>query len=106
MSAPQTEAKARFANFTATKEVAGWLFDFEVKGTKNTYASALFRFWDGFLSQKYATVADWIADVKAQQRAKDDPVARTAWATDVRTFMNTRRGLGGGVRWPRRAENL
>jgi len=91
---PQTEAKARFANFTATKQVAVWLFDFEVKGTKNIYASALFRFWDGFLSQKYATVADWIADVKAQRRVKDDPVARTSWATDVRTFMKTRRGLG------------
>lgn len=90
---PTTEAQAKFKAFIETKEVQAWLAEFPVEGTKATYSSALYRYWSESLSKKYATLWDWIIEVK-RQRKSDDMTTRKGWALDVLNYMKTRTGLG------------
>ncbi len=91
---PSTDNRAKFDAFMKTKEVVAWLSEFPVEGTRTTYSSALFRYWNEYLSQKYPTLSDWIIEVK-RQRKSDDMTTRKAWALDVLNYMKTRKGLGG-----------
>ncbi len=90
---PTTANQARFDAFMKTKEVQAWLSEFQVEGTKATYSSALYRYWDEALSKRYLSLSDWIAGVKGQRKS-DDMMTRKGWALDVLSYMKTRVGLG------------
>jgi len=66
-----TEKQAKFAEFMATKEVMAWLSEFQVEGPKDTYSSALFRYWNESLNKKYPSLSDWIVALKAQRKSDD-----------------------------------
>src|SRR6266571_7509271 len=91
---PTTDAQAKFEAFIKTKEVAAWLAEFPVEGTKAAYSSALFRYWSEELSKKYATLWDWIVAVKARRKS-DDMMTRKGWALDVLSYTKTQKGVGG-----------
>ena len=78
------------SEFRATVEVSKWLQEVKGNATKRTYSSALFRYWNEFLSKKYASLAEWIQAVRTQRESKE-PMVRKTWVSDVRTFMDTGR---------------
>jgi site-specific recombinase XerD len=83
--------------FMATPEVSEWL-EIEVRGkeTKRTYASALFRYWTGFLSKTYPTLKAWIEAVRTQRESKEANVRKT-WAIDLQRFMDTQKTPNGQI---------
>lgn len=83
--------------FMATPEVSEWLeIDVRGKETKRTYASALFRYWTGFLSKAYPTLKAWVEAVRTQRESKEANVRKT-WAIDLQRFMDTQKTPNGLV---------
>ncbi len=85
------------AQFMATPEVSEWL-EIEVRGkeTKRSYASSLFRYWNGFLNKIYPTLKAWIEAVRTQRESKEANVRKT-WAIDLQRFMDSQKTADGRI---------
>ncbi len=81
-------ARPAFQAFLDTKEIAAWLGTISREKTKATYSSSLFRYWRGFLAERYSTIWDWVDSVKRAQRSEEN-IVRICWALELQRYMNS-----------------
>ncbi len=74
------------AEFLKEKEVVAWLSEISTEGTRDTYSSALCRYWTEDVSKRFPTLKDWVEAVKAQRKS-DDMQTRKTWAIDLIRYM-------------------
>ncbi len=60
----------------------------EAKGTATGYLSGLGTYWRDVLSKKFATIDDWVSQVKQEQESNDINVRRN-WAISLENFVNS-----------------